>query len=81
MRVRSRPAAVSDGWKFYQDADELWRWQYVMHGRTVAQARVGHERESACVAEACVHGYREQATASGRKPAHAREVRAKGKKR
>ena len=72
---------MSDGWKFYRDADDRWRWKYVMHGRTVAQARVGHELEEACVAEACVHGYREQASASRSKSGHAHEVRAKGKKR
>jgi hypothetical protein len=72
---------VSDGWKFYQDADARWRWQYVMHGRTVAQARLGHERQSSCVAEARVHGYREEGSAAAVNNPRAHEARAKGKKR
>ena len=80
MPVRSRAAAVTDGWEIYQDADDRWRWKYVMQGRTVAQARVGHEREAACVAEARVHGYREDVTAT-RRSAPAHEARAKGRKR
>ena len=72
---------MSDGWKFHQDTDGEWRWQYIMHGRTVAQARQGHKQYSACVAEARVHGYREQVTGSARRGEHAHQLRAKGKKR
>jgi hypothetical protein len=74
---------LNDGWKIYRGADGAWRWKYVMHGRTVAQARLGHEQYSSCIAEARVHGYREHVTTSARtrsaSPAH--QLRAKGKKR
>jgi hypothetical protein len=72
---------VSDGWQIYRDADDRWRWKYIMQGRTVAQAREAHEHYSACIAEARVHGYREHVAAGARRPTDARELRAKGKKR
>ena len=74
---------VSDGWKIYRGSDGSWRWKYVMHGRTVAQARLGHEQYSSCVAEARVHGYREHVikSAGPRNAGLAHELRAKGKKR
>ena len=71
---------MSDGWKFHRDPEGDWRWKYVMHGRTVAQARQGHKQYSSCVAEASVHGYLQVGAVSGRAE-HAHEVRAKGKKR
>jgi hypothetical protein len=72
---------VSDGWQIYRDADERWRWKYIMQGRAVAQARRGHEQYSACIAEARVHGYREHVTAGDRRPTNARGLRAKRKTR
>jgi hypothetical protein len=52
---------VADGWKFYRDADDKWRWKYIMQGKSVAQAYKGFEQYPDCIADARVHGYREQA--------------------
>jgi hypothetical protein len=71
---------MTDGWQFHRDPDGEWRWKYIMHGRTVAQARRGYKQYSACVDEARVHGYGEHVSAASSRPARAHEVRAKGKK-
>lgn len=48
----------TDKWKFYQDRTSRWRWKYIMHGRTAAQAFNSFEQYGDCVEDARLHGYR-----------------------
>jgi hypothetical protein len=56
QRKASRPA---DRWRFFRDAADKWRWQYIMQGKAVAQAYEGFAEYADCVANARAHGYRE----------------------
>ena len=64
LAAKARPARTADNWRFYQDATHKWRWKYVMHGRTVAQAYASYDDFEGCVKDARTHGYRGSAEKS-----------------